>query len=238
MKCPQCGYECSDNQNELQIGEKGKREIMMNTISMNGVQPRTRRIAFMATGTAALGIALAGTCLALMPAQAHAAALSEGTIFSSGGITYQVGELQARGRAGEAKLLQFNAYRTFPSIGTVYYRGYRLKIVQVGDDAFNTYRGHKIRSVTLGKDVRRIGSRAFKGCGKLKTINMRKSGALTLHRDGLVWSVDSCNIGYGAFSNVNAKVKVQCGSTYSAFKSAYKTALVTRGLPTTAKIVY
>lgn len=74
--------------------------------------------------------------------------------------------------------------------------------------------------MTIGKNVKKIQNEAFAGCGKLKSVNMKKAAGITL-------------IGRKAFSKINAKVKI----TLPAKKKAkYKGWLKKAGLPKGASI--
>ncbi len=101
---------------------------------------------------------------------------------------------------------------------TVKYRGVTYKVVQIKDNAFKNCR--KLQKVTIGSNVKKIGKQAFSGCGKLKTINMKKAAKVT-------------SFGNKAFSKIHAKATV----TVPAKKlKTYKNALKKAGLPKKASV--
>ena len=83
--------------------------------------------------------------------------------------------------------------------------GKKFKVVFIGMESF---KNKKIRSVTIGKNVKWINAGAFKGCKKLDYINIKTKnlGAITVASD--------------AFSNVSKNVKVKCPKKkYKSYKS-------------------
>ena len=92
------------------------------------------------------------------------------------------------------------------------------KLQTVGAAAFQNCKA--LASVTLGTAVKKIGKNAFNGCKALKTITL-KTTRLT-----------EKTVGAGAFKGIYSKAAVKCPS---AKKAAYKTLLVKKGAPKTAK---
>ena len=92
------------------------------------------------------------------------------------------------------------------------------KVTQINAKAFKGLKS--LKSVTIGKNVKKIQNEAFAGCGKLKNVNMKKAAGIT-------------SISKKAFSKINAKAKV----TVPAKKKAkYKGWLKKAGLPKGASI--
>lgn len=68
---------------------------------------------------------------------------------------------------------------------TVTYKGITYKIVSVGSKSFRNYK--KLKTVTIGKNVKTIGSHAFSGCSKLGRViigkNTRTIGNYAFNKD-------------------------------------------------------
>jgi hypothetical protein len=100
----------------------------------------------------------------------------------------------------------------------VTYKGVSYKVVQISNSAFKNC--SKLRKVTIGSNVKKIGKQAFSGCGRLKDINMKKASKIT-------------SFGTKAFNKINTKAKV----TVPAKKlKKYKSALKKAGLPKKATV--
>lgn len=194
-----------------------------------------RKTAFVAA-VAALAVIFA---LALVAApSAHA--LAKGQTFKVAGNTYKVTDYEPYDDdPPEARLVKYGSSNKTPVINTVTYKGILFEVEEIGKNAFNNAKGHKITSVTIGRHVDEIGSKAFYGCKKLKTINMRASEVIDLDREGGTYVIDDLDIGYKAFKNAGTKsIKVKCGSKNSTYKKVFKSALKMCGMRSTVKVVY
>ena len=78
----------------------------------------------------------------------------------------------------------------------------------------------KLTTVTIGKNIKSVGAKAFYGCKKLKKITI-KSTKLTKK-----------TIGSKAFTGINKKAVVKCPK---AKKAAYKKILLKKGMKKTVK---
>ena len=95
------------------------------------------------------------------------------------------------------------------------------KTVPVTAIAKNAFKGmDKLTTVTIGKNVKSIGAKAFYGCKKLKKITI-KSTKLTKK-----------TIGSKAFTGINKKAVIKCPK---GKKAAYKKILLKKGMKKTMK---
>ena len=101
---------------------------------------------------------------------------------------------------------------------TVRIDGVVYKVTQINSKAFKGLKD--LKSVVIGKNVKKINKEAFAGCSKLSKINMKKAKGIS-------------TIGKKAFSKINSKAKV----TVPAKKKAkYKNMLKEAGLPKKAGV--
>lgn len=101
---------------------------------------------------------------------------------------------------------------------TVKIGGVTYKVTQINAKAFKGCK--KLRKVTIGKNIRKIGKEAFAQCGRLSAVNMKKVNGLTAVKNK-------------AFSKINAKAKI----TVPAKKlKKYTNMLKRAGLPKKAKV--
>ena len=77
--------------------------------------------------------------------------------------------------------------------GTVTISGTVYKVIQIDAKAFN---GCKLRKVTIGVNVETIGANAFKGCNKLKTVNVKNKSKLK-------------KVGSGAFKKTAKNISIK-----------------------------
>lgn len=112
--------------------------------------------------------------------------LKKGTTFTLGKWKYKVIKASAKG-AGEVSLIgaakkKADKKRTFAAIGgEVKKNGRRFKITEIGNKALFGYKF--LKSAVIKKSVKRIGTRAFSGCKRLKKITV-KTAALTKKQVG------------------------------------------------------
>ena len=96
---------------------------------------------------------------------------------------------------------------------TVTVSGKKYKVTEIKADAFRNNK--KLKKVTIGKNIEKIGKNAFSGCKNLKNVNI-KTVKLTKK-----------TVGANAFKGINDKAKVKVPK--SKLKD-YKTILKARGI--------
>ena len=95
------------------------------------------------------------------------------------------------------------------------------KTVPVTAIAKNAFKGmDKLTTVTIGKNVKSIGAKAFYGCKKLKKITIKTT------------KLTKKTVGSKAFTGINKKAVVKCPK---AKKAAYKKILLKKGMKKTVK---
>lgn len=92
------------------------------------------------------------------------------------------------------------------------------EVTQIGAKAFKGMK--KLRTVTIGSNIQKIGKEAFAQCSKLKKVNMKKAKGIT-------------SIQKKAFSKINAKAKI---TVPAKKKNKYKKLLKQAGLPKKAVV--
>ena len=93
------------------------------------------------------------------------------------------------------------------------------KSVPVTSIASNAFKGMKnLTSVTIGKNVKKIGKNAFNGCKKLKKITIK------------TMKLTKSSVGANAFKGINKKAVIKCPK---AKKAAYKKFLLKKGMKKT-----
>ncbi len=102
---------------------------------------------------------------------------------------------------------------------TVKIKGKSFKITAIGNNAFRGYK--KLKSVTVGKNVKKIGTKAFYGCKKLKKIVIK------------IKQLQAKKVGKKAFMGIYSKVNIKVPKP--KFKS-YKKILRAKGVEKRAKI--
>ena len=123
-------------------------------------------------------------------------------------------------KTGTVTLLSLKPNSKKLIINDVYvYYGLPLKITEIADGACKNNK--KITSITIGKNVTKIGSKAFYGAKKCKTVDIRST------------KLTSQKVGKKAFGNIYKKVKVKVPK--KKFKS-YKKWLYKKGISKKAKI--
>jgi len=100
---------------------------------------------------------------------------------------------------------------------TVKYKGHTFKVTAIDAKALNGFK--KLKSVTIGANVKTIGKQAFNGCKNLKTIKI-SSKVLT-------------KVGKNAFKGISAKAKIKVPK---AKLSSYQKLLKGKGQKKTVKI--
>ena len=187
-------------------------------------------------------------CALLPSASAHAQTLETaaltadaGTTFTVDGNVYKITErYKSAHDLGEVKLVKYGSTNKAPKVNTVKHEGKTYEVEEVGKNAFNNKRGHRVTSVTLGRYVDEIESKAFYGCSKLKVLNVAKSDVIDIERSKKTGSyyIDDMDIGPKAFKGAGVKdVKVKCGKSSAAYQQLVKKALVSKGMRSTAQVV-
>lgn len=113
------------------------------------------------------------------------------------------------------------AKKTFTKVvvpDSVKIKDYTFTVVSVSSNAFKN--NAKLKSVTLGKNVTKVGSKSFYGCKKLKNITIKSLSLKT--------------IGKNAFKNINSKASITVPA--KKFKE-YKKLLKNKGQKSTVKII-
>ena len=99
--------------------------------------------------------------------------LAKGKTFKSGGMTYKV-TVSKKGNYQVA--LVKNNTKTAKKVTVkdiVKYKGTNYKITSIGSSAFTNNK--KLETITLGKNIKKIGKPAFKGCAKLVKVRVPKA---------------------------------------------------------------
>lgn len=104
-------------------------------------------------------------------------------------------------------------------LNTVKIKGKVFKITAIGNNAFRSYK--KLKSVTVGKNVKKIGTKAFYGCKKLKKIFIKTK------------QLQAKKVGNKAFKGIYSKVNIKVPKP--KLKS-YKKILRAKGAGKRAKI--
>ncbi|MCR5337757.1 MAG: leucine-rich repeat domain-containing protein, partial [Lachnospiraceae bacterium] len=95
---------------------------------------------------------------------------------------------------------------------TVKYKGVTYKVTAIGPKAFSKWK-KKLKKVTIGKNVKKIGKEAFKGCKKLKTIVIKTT------------NLKKKTMGKNAFKGIHASAKAKVPKKkLSAYKKILKKA--------------
>jgi len=102
---------------------------------------------------------------------------------------------------------------------TVTIQGKKYKVTAIDDDAFKNHK--TVREIVIGKNIRRIGKRAFSGCEKLRRITI-KSRKLTAKK-----------IKKNAFKGIGRKVKIKVPK---GKKKAYTKLFRSKGLSKKVKV--
>ena len=137
----------------------------------------------------------------------------KGTRFEAGGMRYKVTGKQTAEFQGMVK--KNGSKLTVPA--TVSYLGYNFRVTSIAAKA--CYNSKALKQAVVGKNVTKIGAKAFQGCKKLKAVNIR-SAVLK-------------NIGNGAFKGIDKKATVKVPA--KKLKS-YKKLFKGKGLSKTARI--
>lgn len=147
-----------------------------------------------------------------------------GTKTTVGKMKYKVTKVSDNG-TGEVTLIgttRKKSDKRFTSLNlgnTVKIKGKSFKITAIGNNAFRGYK--KLKSVTVGKNVKKIGTKAFYGCKKLKKIIIKTK------------QLQNKKVGNKAFKGIYSKVNIKVPKP--KLKS-YKKILRAKGVGKGAKI--
>lgn len=145
----------------------------------------------------------------------------KGTTFTVAGITYKVTKAASNDgkTAGTVTLTKATKKKLAKAniAATVKSNGFTYKITAIGSNAFKGQK--KLKTVTIGTNVTSIGNGAFNGCASLKTVTI-KSTKLT-------------KVGANAFKGINKKATIKVPK---AKKKAYTKLLKGKGQAKTVKI--
>jgi len=112
-----------------------------------------------------------------------------GETFTSKKLTYVITKTGVQVRSGSKSLTKV----TIPD--TVKYKNVTFKVESIASKAF--LKNKKITTAMIGKNVKKVGAKAFKGCTRLKLVNFRAAG------------LKARNIGKGAFKNIHKKAEIK-----------------------------
>ena len=102
--------------------------------------------------------------------------------------------------------------------GSISVNGKSCKVTKIAANAFKGLK--KLKTVTIGKNIKTIGKNAFNGCKNLKTITIKTT------------QLTSSSVKSGAFKNCHKEAVVKCPDSK---RSAYKKILSKKGLAKTVK---
>ena len=138
-----------------------------------------------------------------------------GSVFTKGGAGYRITKVKGSKEAAFTGGKTLKGAVSVPD--SVQYGGAAYKVTSVAKQAFSG--NTSVTSVTLGKNVRSIGAKAFSGCKKLKTIRI-KSKSLK-------------SVGSGALKGISKKAVIKVPG---AKLKKYKKLLKNKGQAKTVKI--
>lgn len=142
----------------------------------------------------------------------------KGSVYTVKNLKYKVLNADTNGKGTVAVVGVKSKTKTTVTIEkTVKLYGSTYKIVQISDKAFKGYK--KLKKITIGENVTKIGKYAFDGCGKLKRITI-KSKKLT-------------SVGKNALKGVNKDCRISVPRTKF---SKYKKLFARKGQKKTVKI--
>ncbi len=119
--------------------------------------------------------------------------LLKGDTFVSGRFTYKITKLSGKQGTVELTGVQKKNYKTLTIPNSVKYMDITFKVTSIGKNAFMNNK--KLKTVTIGKEIIRIASKAFYGCKKLSTVKVK--------------SRKMKKIGKNAFIKTGSKLKIK-----------------------------
>lgn len=143
--------------------------------------------------------------------------IQKGSTWEIGNFRYKVTDASANGTVALTGTAASKASAVIKA--TVQIGGKTFAVTEISAKAFQ--KNSKLKKVTIGKNISKIGKKAFFNCKKLKTIRI------------LSTKLTAKKVGAGAFTKISAKASVKVPK---AKKKAYQKFLYKKGLPKTAKI--
>ena len=135
-----------------------------------------------------------------------------------GSVSTSAGTFTVKNNAATFKAPKSKSLTKLTIPATVKVNGKTVKVTAIAANAFKGMK--KLTSVTIGKNVKKIGKNAFAGCSKLKKITIKTT------------KLTAKTVGANAFKGVHKKATVK---SPKAKKAAYKKILLKKGLKKTAK---
>nr|MCR4716515.1 S8 family serine peptidase [Lachnospiraceae bacterium] len=111
-----------------------------------------------------------------------------GTVFMSGNCTYKVTKSS---EVELAKVINAKKSQTIPA--TVNYNNKSYKVTSIAANAFKSKK--KLKNITIGKNVKKIGDKAFYNCKNLKKITIKST------------KIKKKNVGKNVFTKINSNAK-------------------------------
>lgn len=134
--------------------------------------------------------------------------LSKGKTYSTGGFSYKITKNYSGSKAGNVTVIKSSnkKVKNLKIADAVKLGGKKFNVTAIGSGAFKNYKN--LSSVKIGSNVVTIGSNAFYGCSKLKTMT--------------ITSKKLKNVGTKAIYNVNKKLVIKVPSSkVSAYKKIF-----------------
>ena len=138
---------------------------------------------------------------------------------SKNGYKYKVTKTGSKGGEALVTGVAKSSTKKVTIPDSIQINGFTYKLTAVNDKAF--YKKTKLTTVTIGKNVKKIGKSAFYGCKNLKTLNIKTT------------KLKSSTVGKKAFSGTYKKIVV---NVPKKSYSAYKKFLFKAGIKETGKI--
>ena len=141
-----------------------------------------------------------------------------GSVYTVGNLKYKV--IKSAAKNGTVTVMKATK-KTLKSVkipSSVKIKGYSFKVTEISNNSFANNK--KLAEVTIGANVEKIGSKAFYGCSKLKTIKVSSKQLKSVDKN--------------VFKGINSQAKIKVSS--SKFKK-YKNLLKNKGQKKTVKIV-
>ena len=142
-----------------------------------------------------------------------------GKIYANGNYKYKITNASLNGKGTVTLVSVVKKTKTVVVPDTIKLGGKTFKVTAIGKAAFK--KNVKVTKVTLGKNVKTIGAKAFYGCKKLRTVVIKNT------------QMTGKTVGSGAFTGTYAKMTVKV--PLKKLKS-YKTILLKRGVSKKAVI--
>lgn len=142
-----------------------------------------------------------------------------GKIYANGNYKYKITNASLNGKGTVTLVSVVKKTKTVVVPDTIKLGGKTFKVTAIGKAAFK--KNVKVTKVTLGKNVKTIGAKAFYGCKKLRTVVIKNT------------QMTGKTVGSGAFTGTYAKMTVKVPA--KKLKS-YKTILMKRGVSKKAVI--